>query len=622
MNVKKYIANSPQEAMELIRKEQGGEAVILSTKTIRQKGIRGYFARPMVEFVVAFNENSSTHSQKHNGDIKNDRSFINGKNFLEKFINERSKDESDYNKSHAGEGQSEEVFQNFLDSFRRKRDLAESEASSEVGVVSDDNLFKDGKVIRFNTDLAELKKHCVRKTEKSKEKVKISATNAEPAEEKPKEKKAVKSKKTKSVKSQEPEKAQKQTGISAEETKEKSDAKPKKGVKTKAVRTPPDDKPAQTAPKSDTQAILQSDNHPPLTQQEINLKEGKSLFKLREEQQAAAQISLAESKAKEHLSAAKTVEGAAEVISQPVIMNAEYGAGINLNSILNLQSDLMSKMRDVEKKISNIGYLTNGIYSQMDSNGLSDGIAEMYEFLVQKGISRELALKICTSESIKNSCDVRLEVKNILLSSFMQIKKLKPSGEGCSAALFLGSRGSGRTSSMLKIAADERKNNGKSVCLFSTDIYKIGELESLTAYSKILNLDLYAKEQDKILSVVNETKNNDYLFIDTPGRSASHSKYGVEVQKIISLSKPQYIYLVVNSTLSIENLKDTAEFYSHIEDYQIILTKLDEAVNKNIIFDIVDIFKRPIAYVSDSENVLDGMKVLDHYNLINQLFHE
>lgn len=621
MNVKKYIANSPQEAMELIRKEQGGEAVILSTKTIRQKGIRGYFARPMVEFVVAFNENNSTYSQKNNGDIKNDKSFINGKNFLEKFINERSRDDSEYNKPRIEENQNEEVFRSFLDSFRRRRDFAEGEASTEIGAFSDDNLFRDGKVIRFNTDLAELKKHCVKKTEKTKEKIKKSHDDTELTDEKTKEKKAAKSRKVKTVKSQEPERTQKQEKTPDEEVKIKSEAKAKKNSKAKSVKLQPDKSELQTVETDSGSAHTDNTG----SGQQTNLREGKSLFKLREEQQAAAEHSTLAAAEVKSEPLPDATDKAAENIPNFESLNSEYaaaGAGINLNSILNLQSDIMSKMRDVERKVSNIGFLTKGIYSQIDSYKLSDNISEMYEFLVQKGISRELSLKICTSESIKNSCDVRLEVKNILLGSFMQIKKLKPSKGRCSVVLFLGSRGSGRSSSMLKIAADERKNNGKSVCLFSTDIYKIGELESLSAYSKILNLELYAKEQDKILSVVNETKDNDYLFIDTPGRSTGYSKYSVEVQKIISLSKPQYIYLVVNSTLSIENLRETADFYSHIDDYQIILTKLDEAVNKNIIFDIVDIFKRPIAYISDSENVLDGMRVLDHYNLINRLFHD
>ena len=53
MNVKRYLASTPQEAMEMIKSEHGNDAIILNSRTVRKKGIKGFFGRPMVEFVVA-----------------------------------------------------------------------------------------------------------------------------------------------------------------------------------------------------------------------------------------------------------------------------------------------------------------------------------------------------------------------------------------------------------------------------------------------------------------------------------------------------------------------------------------------------------------------------------------
>jgi len=53
MNVKRYIAKNAEEAIEKIRNDQGNESMILNSRPIRKKGIRGFFAQPMVEFVVA-----------------------------------------------------------------------------------------------------------------------------------------------------------------------------------------------------------------------------------------------------------------------------------------------------------------------------------------------------------------------------------------------------------------------------------------------------------------------------------------------------------------------------------------------------------------------------------------
>lgn len=54
MNVKRYIANDVTEAVEKIRSELGRDAFILSTRKIRQKGIVGFFRKPKVEVVAAY----------------------------------------------------------------------------------------------------------------------------------------------------------------------------------------------------------------------------------------------------------------------------------------------------------------------------------------------------------------------------------------------------------------------------------------------------------------------------------------------------------------------------------------------------------------------------------------
>lgn len=57
MNVKRYLAKDEQEAMQKIRSELGRDAVILHTRKIKQKGIRGWFSKPLVEVVAAVEAN-------------------------------------------------------------------------------------------------------------------------------------------------------------------------------------------------------------------------------------------------------------------------------------------------------------------------------------------------------------------------------------------------------------------------------------------------------------------------------------------------------------------------------------------------------------------------------------
>lgn len=69
MNVKRYLAKDEQEAMQKIRSELGRDAVILHTRKIKQKGIRGWFSKPLVEVVAAVEVNDR--SQRQSGGRSN-----------------------------------------------------------------------------------------------------------------------------------------------------------------------------------------------------------------------------------------------------------------------------------------------------------------------------------------------------------------------------------------------------------------------------------------------------------------------------------------------------------------------------------------------------------------------
>ena len=56
MKIKKYIGLTAYEATTKMKKELGSEAIILNTRSIRQKGIFGIFKKPMVEITAAYEE--------------------------------------------------------------------------------------------------------------------------------------------------------------------------------------------------------------------------------------------------------------------------------------------------------------------------------------------------------------------------------------------------------------------------------------------------------------------------------------------------------------------------------------------------------------------------------------
>ena len=64
MNIKRYIAKDMPEAMSRIRSQLGPEAVMLSSRPIRKKGIAGWFSKPLIEVVVAYETDPNAKAAK------------------------------------------------------------------------------------------------------------------------------------------------------------------------------------------------------------------------------------------------------------------------------------------------------------------------------------------------------------------------------------------------------------------------------------------------------------------------------------------------------------------------------------------------------------------------------
>ncbi len=60
MKVKRYVGSSEYEVMNKLKNELGSDAIILSTRTVRQKGFLGFFKKPLIEVVAAYEKRNSS----------------------------------------------------------------------------------------------------------------------------------------------------------------------------------------------------------------------------------------------------------------------------------------------------------------------------------------------------------------------------------------------------------------------------------------------------------------------------------------------------------------------------------------------------------------------------------
>ncbi|RUM55958.1 MAG: flagellar biosynthesis protein FlhF [Nautilia sp.] len=193
--------------------------------------------------------------------------------------------------------------------------------------------------------------------------------------------------------------------------------------------------------------------------------------------------------------------------------------------------------------------------------------------------------------------------------------------------MFVGPTGVGKTTTLAKIAARYafKKNRKYKVGLITLDTYRIGAVEQLMIYARMMKLSIEAVvDPDDFSEALYRLKHNDVILIDTVG-SSQHDKEKVDrLNQFINVNTFASIEvnLVVSATTKYEDLKDIYENFSILPIDTFIFTKLDETKKLGNIFSMIYDIKKPISYFSIGQEVSDDLMVADNDYLVENLLKD
>ena len=183
--------------------------------------------------------------------------------------------------------------------------------------------------------------------------------------------------------------------------------------------------------------------------------------------------------------------------------------------------------------------------------------------------------------------------------------------------LFSGINGSGKTTSLGKIASQLHKD-GKKVLIAACDTFRASATEQLEIWADRAKCDIIkgsagsdpASVAYKALTKA-KSEGYDVLLVDTAGRMHNKADLMAELQKINTVlkkldeSSPNLSLLVLDATVGQTTLKQVETFKSIIDINGIIITKLDGTSKAGVIVPIVQKFKTPIYYIGIGEGIDD-----------------
>ncbi|MFW2331428.1 MAG: hypothetical protein ACN4E2_03940 [Nitrospinota bacterium] len=233
----------------------------------------------------------------------------------------------------------------------------------------------------------------------------------------------------------------------------------------------------------------------------------------------------------------------------------------------------------------------------------AEGIATEFVSIILDDIFKATADKVKGQPDLKYLLKIASQkLKRLVVTG----KRFFPPNEGEKKQriiMFAGSSGSGKTTTILKLAANLLAI-GQKVAILSLDSKRLSQQEALKSYSKVLNIPYKSLFSVQYLDdEVRSLGGKDIIFIDTPGKSLADIDHIDELKELYSVNVNPELYLTISATSSPENIERTIKLYSRLSIESLIITKVDEVEKFGTIFNQNLRSGIAISYFCNGQNV-------------------
>ena len=277
--------------------------------------------------------------------------------------------------------------------------------------------------------------------------------------------------------------------------------------------------------------------------------------------------------------------------------------------------NLSDRLQDVVHKIKGYGKITEENISEMMREIRLSLLEADVNYKVVKEFTNNVKEKALGEEVNKSLNPGELFVKIVKdeLTELLGGENTPLNISGNPATLMLvGLQGSGKTTTIGKLANYLRKNNKKRPLLVACDLYRPAAIDQLKQIGKELNIEVYSEGKGNPVEIskngIKYAKDNgyDYVLIDTAGRLQIDESLMDELDNIQKEVNPDETILVIDSMMGQDAINVINGFNDKIKLSGVILTKLAGDTRGGVALSVKHLTNLPIKFIGVSEK-MDGL---------------
>ena len=206
-----------------------------------------------------------------------------------------------------------------------------------------------------------------------------------------------------------------------------------------------------------------------------------------------------------------------------------------------------------------------------------------------------------------------------------------PNGAGPTVLLIVGVNGSGKTTTIAKLA-QQLKAQGKRILIGAADTFRAAAVEQIDRWAQQIGVDIVKGAPNSDPAAVaydavtaGQARGSDVVIIDTAGRLQNKSHLMQELEKVqrschkVIAGAPHETLLVIDANTGQNGIDQAKLFNSYVPISGIVLTKIDGTAKGGVVVSTQKELNIPVKFIGTGESASD-LQPFDAHAFTSALF--
>ncbi len=181
--------------------------------------------------------------------------------------------------------------------------------------------------------------------------------------------------------------------------------------------------------------------------------------------------------------------------------------------------------------------------------------------------------------------------------------------QGPHTIVFVGPTGCGKTTTLAKLAARWSLDQNLKIGIVTTDTYRVAATDQVKEYATLLGVDLkIAFTAREAAQAVKSFADRDVILVDTAGRSHYDHVKLKGLCGMLEAMGPVTVLLLAPAIQDKTQIADVVKHYSVLKPNYLVITKVDETRNYDILTYLAAESTCPITFITNGQRVPQDIK--------------